>query len=78
MLFLCSPGVLNMDDLNLRGLFLTDINLHDAKKDLVLLSEHFESEYLLRKYLEILIHKLWIIYHEHEDKKYKKDKYIHI
>lgn len=77
MLFLCSPSVLNMDDLNRRGLFLSDIPLHDATRDLVLLSEHFESEYKLTKNLEILTDKLQLTYRELEDEKKKTDKYIH-
>ncbi|KAJ8298046.1 hypothetical protein KUTeg_024577 [Tegillarca granosa] len=44
MLFLCSPSVANLDDLNKRGLYLSDIPLHDATRDLVLLSEKFEAE----------------------------------
>ncbi|CAH1777167.1 unnamed protein product [Owenia fusiformis] len=58
MLFLCSPSVLNLDDLNRRGLYLSDIPIHDATRDLVLLSEQFEAEYKLTQKLEILTDQL--------------------
>lgn len=75
MLFLCSPSVLNMDDLHRRGLYLSDIPLHDATRDLVLLSEQFEAEYKLTRNLEILTDKLQLTYRELEDEKKKTDKY---
>lgn len=78
MLFLCSPSVLNMDDLHRKGLFLSDIPLHDATRDLVLLSEHFEAEYKLTKNLEILTDKLQLTHRELEDEKKKTDKYVYI
>ncbi|KFM79990.1 Guanylate cyclase soluble subunit beta-1, partial [Stegodyphus mimosarum] len=71
MLFLCSPSVLNLDDLNRRGLYLSDIPLHDATRDLVLLSEQFEAEYKLTRNLEILTDKLQQTYRELEDEKKK-------
>ncbi|GIY36880.1 guanylate cyclase soluble subunit beta-1 [Caerostris extrusa] len=73
MLFLCSPSVLNLDDLNKRDLYLSDIPLHDATRDLVLLSEHFVAEYKLTKNLEILTDKLQNTYRELEDEKKKTD-----
>ncbi|CAG2118305.1 unnamed protein product, partial [Medioppia subpectinata] len=75
VLFLCSPSVLNLDDLNRRGLYLSDIPLHDATRDLVLLSEQFEAEYKLTKNLEILTDKLQHTYRELEDEKKKTDRY---
>ncbi|XP_054709218.1 guanylate cyclase soluble subunit beta-1-like [Uloborus diversus] len=77
MLFLCSPSVLNLDDLHRRGLYLSDIPLHDATRDLVLLSEHFVAEYKLTKNLEILTDKLQNTYRELEDEKSKTDKLLY-
>jgi guanylate cyclase soluble subunit beta len=74
MLFLCSPSVLNLGDLNRRGLYLSDIPLHDATRDLVLLSEQFEAEYKLTKNLEVLTDKLQSTYRELEDEKKKTDR----
>lgn len=76
VLFLCSPSVLNLDDLNRRGLYLSDIPLHDSTRDLILLSEQFEAEYKLTKNLEILTDKLQQTYRELEDEKRKTDRYV--
>ncbi|RXG68493.1 Guanylate cyclase soluble subunit beta-1, partial [Armadillidium vulgare] len=58
VLFVCSPSVLGLDDLYRLGLHLSDIPLHDATRDLVLLNEQFEAEYALTTNLEILTDKL--------------------
>ncbi|PVD34602.1 hypothetical protein C0Q70_05878 [Pomacea canaliculata] len=77
ILFLCSPSVMNLDDLCRRGLFLSDIPLHDATRDLVLLSEHFEAEYKLAQNLEILTEELQRTYRELEDEKRKTDRLMY-
>ena len=74
MLFLCSPSVMNLDDLNKRGLYLSDIPLHDATRDLVLLSEQFEAEYKLTQNLEILTDQLQQTYVQLQDERNKTDK----
>ncbi|UYV65001.1 GUCY1B3, partial [Cordylochernes scorpioides] len=76
MLFLCSPSVLSLEDLHARGLYLSDIPLHDATRDLVLLSEQFEAEYQLTRNLEILTDKLQQTYRDLEDEKRKTDIYF--
>ena len=76
MLFLCSPSVANLDELSRRNLYLSDIPLHDATRDLVLLSEKFEAEYKLARKLEILNDQLQQTYIELEDEKKKTDKYV--
>ncbi|XP_015786459.1 guanylate cyclase soluble subunit beta-1-like [Tetranychus urticae] len=73
VLFLCSPSVVNLEDLNNQGLYLEDIPLHDATRDLVLLSQQFEAEYELTKNLEILTDKLQQTYRELEEEKKKTD-----
>lgn len=75
VLFLCSPSVANLDELSRRNLYLSDIPLHDATRDLVLLSEKFEAEYKLARKLEILNDQLQQTYIELEDEKKKTDKY---
>lgn len=74
ILFLCSPSVTSLDDLCRRGLFLSDIPLHDATRDLVLLSEQFEQEYKLAQKLEVLTEELTKTYKELEDEKKKTDR----
>ncbi|XP_076447120.1 guanylate cyclase soluble subunit beta-1-like [Babylonia areolata] len=77
ILFLCSPSVTSLDDLSQRGLFLSDIPLHDATRDLVLLSEHFEAEYRLAQKLEVLTEQLTRTYKELEDEKKKTDRLMY-
>ena len=43
ILFLCSPHVTNLDDMAKHGLYLSDIPLHDATRDLLLLSEKYSQ-----------------------------------
>ncbi|XP_022663636.1 guanylate cyclase soluble subunit beta-1-like isoform X2 [Varroa destructor] len=77
ILFLCSPSVFNLDDLNCKGLYLSDIPLHDATRDLVLLSEQFEAEYKLTKSLEVLTEKLQRTYSDLETEKKKTDRVLY-
>lgn len=77
MLYVCSPSVLNLDDLYRKGLYLSDIPLHDATRDLVLLSEKFEAEYNLTTNLEILTDKLQHTYRELESERQKTDKLLY-
>lgn len=58
---------------NRRGLYLSDIPLHDATRDLVLLSEQFEAEYKLTRDLEILTDQLQQTKVELEREKQKTD-----
>ncbi|KAJ8944007.1 hypothetical protein NQ318_021722 [Aromia moschata] len=75
VVFLCYPSVVNLDDLTRRGLFISDIPLHDATRDLVLMSEKFEADYKLTRNLEILTDKLQQTYRELDTEKKKTDQY---
>lgn len=77
LLYLCSPHVINLDELRQRELYLSDIPLHDATRDLVLISERFDEEYKLTQKLEILTDKLQQTYREIENEKKKTDRYKH-
>lgn len=77
MLFLCSPSVTNLDDLHRKGLYLSDIPLHDATRDLVLLSERFEADYKLARNLEVLNDQLQQTHRELEDEKAKTDRLMY-
>lgn len=57
-----------------RGLYLSDIPLHDATRDLVLMSEQFEADYKLTRNLEWLTDKLQQTYHELDGEKQKTDR----
>lgn len=77
LLFMCSPSVNSLDDLSRRGLFLSDIPLHDSTRDLVLLSEKFDEEYRLTQKLEFLNDKLQTMHRELEVEKQKTDKLMY-
>lgn len=57
-----------------KGLYISDVPIHDATRDLVLLSEKFEAEYKLTRNLEILTDKLQQTYRELESEKQKTDR----
>jgi len=54
ILFLCSPRILSLEDMIQSEMHLTDIPLHDATRDLVLLSEHMSTEHRLMARMERL------------------------
>ncbi|PBC34528.1 Guanylate cyclase soluble subunit beta-1 [Apis cerana cerana] len=75
--FLCYPSVMNLDDLTRRSLYLSDIPLHDATRDLVLMSEQFEADYKLTRNLELLTDKLQQTYRELDGEKQKTDRLLY-
>ncbi|EDV24636.1 uncharacterized protein TRIADDRAFT_56641 [Trichoplax adhaerens] len=77
MLFLCSPSVGNLDDLQGRGLYLSDIPIHDATRDLILLSEQFKAEYELTQKLEVLTDELQNTYRKLEEEKRRTDQLLY-
>ncbi|XP_011499391.1 PREDICTED: guanylate cyclase soluble subunit beta-1 isoform X2 [Ceratosolen solmsi marchali] len=77
VIFLCYPSVMNLDDLTKRGLYLSDVPLHDATRDLVLMSEQFEADYKLTRNLELLTDKLQQTYRELDGEKQKTDRLLY-
>nr|CAD7570520.1 unnamed protein product [Timema californicum] len=77
VIFLCYPSVINLDDLTRRGLYISDIPLHDATRDLVLMSEQFEADYKLTRNLELLTDKLQQTYRELDGEKQKTDSLLY-
>lgn len=57
-----------------RGLCISDIPLHDATRDLVLMSEQFEADYKLTQNLEVLTDKLQQTFRELDSEKQKTDR----
>lgn len=74
ILFQCYPSVMNLDDLTKKGLYISDVPIHDATRDLVLLSEKFEAGYKLTRNLEVLTDKLQQTYRELDSEKQKTDR----
>ncbi|NWI55371.1 GCYB1 cyclase, partial [Calyptomena viridis] len=71
ILFLCSPRYFKPKEFY--SLYLSDIPLHDATRDLVLLGEQFREEYKLTQELEILTDRLQHTLRALEDEKKKTD-----
>ena len=55
LLFLCSPRVRQLHDLQRAGLYLSDIPLHDATRGLLMIGQAAESEFINSVHLEELI-----------------------
>ncbi|XP_057314903.1 guanylate cyclase soluble subunit beta-1-like isoform X2 [Hydractinia symbiolongicarpus] len=76
MLFLCSPSVSNIEDMRNKGLCLSDIPIHDATRDLVLLSENFQKELELTHQLGIVSDHLQKIHTELEEEMHLYDRLL--
>ncbi|XP_054262325.1 guanylate cyclase soluble subunit beta-1 [Macrosteles quadrilineatus] len=77
IMFVCYPSVMNLDDLVRRGLYISDIPVHDATRDLVLMSEQFEAEYKMTRNLELLTDKLQQTYRVLDSEKQKTDRLLY-
>ena len=55
VLFLCSPRVRRLQDLENRGLYLSDIPIHDATRGLLMMGQAAEAEFINAVRLEELI-----------------------
>ena len=53
ILFIGSPRVETVEDLQLQGLYLTDLPVHDVTRELILMSHHFKAEVNLAFQLEV-------------------------
>ena len=73
IIFLCSPSTNSIFHLTESALSLSDIPLHDASRDLLLLSETFAEEYQLARNTEILTGQLQQKFRDLEVEKRKTD-----
>lgn len=64
----------NVVNFGRNGLYISDIPLHDATRDLVLMSEQFEADYKLTQNLELLTDKLQQTYRILDREKQKTDR----
>ena len=69
MLFLCSPRVKRLHDLEQRGLYLSDIPIHDATRGLLMMGQAAESEFINSVRLEELIMELKAVQKSLEEEK---------
>jgi len=66
LLFMCSPSVANVAELRNKGICLSDIPIHDATRDLVLLSENIRKELELTHQLRVVSEQMTAIHNELE------------
>ncbi|XP_041378791.1 guanylate cyclase soluble subunit beta-1-like [Gigantopelta aegis] len=77
MLFLCSPRVSSIHDLDQRGLYLSDIPVHDATRGLLMMSQTAQSEFHHVVQLEEVIGKLDIAQRSLEEEKGRMRDLLH-
>lgn len=77
MLFLCSPRVSSIHDLDQRGLYLSDIPVHDATRGLLMMSQTAQSEFHHVVQLEEVIGKLDVAQRSLEEEKGRMRDLLH-
>lgn len=77
ILFLCSPRVSSVEELEHQGLYLSDIPIHDVTRDLLLLNRHFRVEMTIAAELEETKKDLEIQKARVETEKHRADQLLH-
>ena len=77
IVFLCSPRVLSIDDLDVQGLFLSEIPVHDVTRDLILMKEHLHAEMNIAHQLEETKQKLVVEQARVQEEKDRADQLLH-
>ena len=77
ILFLCSPRVMDIDDLSSSGLYLSDIPIHDATRDLILITQARKAERLLVEKLEETSNNLRKLRARLQEDKQRTDELLH-
>ena len=77
ILFLASPRIDSIEDLEQQGLYLSDIPIHDVTRDLILLNRHIQVEMKIAKELEETKKELEIQKAQVEKEKERADKLLH-
>ena len=77
ILFLGSPRVNKIEDLESQGLYLSDIPVHDVTRDLLLLNRHFRVEMGIAKELEETRRDLQVEKARTEEEKRRADELLH-
>lgn len=77
ILFLGSPRVNKIEDLEEQGLYLSDIPVHDVTRDLLLLNRHFQVEMCISKELEETRRDLQVEKARTEEEKRRADELLH-
>ena len=77
ILYLCSPRVSHLEDLKTRGLFLSDIPVHDATRDLILITQARRAERELVEKLEETSNNLKKLQGRLQEDKRRTDELLH-
>ena len=77
ILFLCSPRVSSVEELEHQGLYLSDIPVHDVTRDLLLLNRHFRVEMTIAAELEETKNDLEVQKARVEQERQRADKLLH-
>ena len=77
ILFLASPRISSIKELEHQGLYLSDIPIHDVTRDLILLNRHFQVEMSIARELEETKHDLQIQKDRVDEEKKRADELLH-
>ena len=77
ILFLSSPRINSVEELELQGLYISDIPIHDVTRDLILLNRHFRVEMSIAEQLEKTKHDLEVQKAIVQEEKARADRLLH-
>ncbi|CAF0709052.1 unnamed protein product [Brachionus calyciflorus] len=77
ILFQCSLSIMSLEDLLNQGMKISDIPIHDANRDLILLNENWEEQWKCTQKLEILTDELKKTLNELELEKKKTENLLY-
>ena len=77
ILFLSSPRINSVEELEVQGLYISDIPIHDVTRDLILLNRHFRVEMNIAEQLEKTKHDLEIQKAIVQEEKARADRVLH-
>ena len=77
ILFLGSPRISSIEELEIQGLYLSDIPIHDVTRDLILLNKHFQVEVSFARELEETKQALMVEKARVVDEKNRADRLLH-
>ena len=77
VLFVGSPRIETVEDLQLKGLYLTDLPVHDVTRELILMSHHFKAEVNVAFQLELTKRELELEKKKVQEEKQRADTLLH-
>lgn len=77
ILFIGSPRIETVEDLKLKGLYLTDLPIHDVTRELILMSHHFQAEVNVAFQLEVTKRELEMEKKKVQEEKHRADTLLH-